>query len=132
MSTTQELQVQEKQEVEKAGEQTIPARTFIPPTDIFENDDNLNIIMEMPGVARDKITVDLENNVLSVEGQIDFSSYDELDPVYTEYNIGHYRRSFTLSNKINQNKIEAEVKDGVLKLILPKAEESKPRKITVN
>ena len=55
-----------------------------------------------------------------------------LQPVYTEYNIGHYRRSFTLSNKVDQNRIGAEMKDGVLTITLPKAEEAKPRRISVN
>ena len=69
--------------------------------------------------------------MLTIEGQLDFSKYESMQPVYTEYNIGHYRRSFSLSNRVDQGRISAEMKDGVLSLMLPKAEEAKPRRITV-
>jgi HSP20 family molecular chaperone IbpA len=69
---------------------------------------------------------------LEVEGRIDFSTYTELDPVYSEYNVGHFTRKFSLSSKIDQTKISAELNDGVLKLILPKAEEAKPRQIRIS
>jgi HSP20 family molecular chaperone IbpA len=69
--------------------------------------------------------------MLSVEGRVDFSNYVGLQPVYTEYNIGNYARSFQLSSKIEQGSIRAELKDGVMTLVLPKSEKAKPRKITV-
>ena len=127
----QELQVQEKREVEKKQESTVPARAFLPTTDIFETEHALTMIMEMPGVDKSKVDVSVEDGVLTIQGQIDFSKYEGLRPVYTEYNIGHYRRSFSLSNRIDQEKISAEVNDGILTLVLPKAEEAKPRRITV-
>jgi HSP20 family protein len=128
----QELQVQEKREVEKKEESTIPARTFLPNADIFETPSELTLALEMPGVAKGNVEISVEDGVLTIQGRLDFSKYQDLQPVYTEYNIGHYRRSFTLSNKIEQGKISAEMKDGVLTLVLPKAEEAKPRRITVN
>jgi HSP20 family molecular chaperone IbpA len=91
----------------------------------------LTVVMEMPGVDRQNVEVTVENNVLSVSGRIDFSKYEGLQPVYTEYNVGHYARSFELSSKIDQGKITADLKDGVMTLVLPKAEEAKPRKIKV-
>ena len=127
----QELQVQEKREVDKKQESTIPARTFLPTTDIFETDQALTILMEMPGVEKSKVDVNVEDGVLTVQGQIDFTKYEGMQPVYTEYNIGNYRRAFSLSNKIDQGKIRAEMADGVLKLVLPKAEEAKPRRISI-
>ena len=68
---------------------------------------------------------------LRVDGQIDFSKYEGMEPVYTEYNIGHYTRSFTLSNKIDQERISAQLDDGVLTLTLPKAQEAQPRRISI-
>ena len=127
----QELQVQQKRELEKKQEGTIPARVFVPTTDIFETEHALTLVAEMPGVDKDKVDVSVEDGVLTIQGQLDFSKYEGLRPVYTEYNIGHYRRIFTLSNRIDQNSISAEIKDGVLTLVLPKAEEAKPRRISV-
>lgn len=130
--TSHELQVQDKREVQKAEESTAPARSFLPTTDIFETQDALTVVMEMPGVAREAIDVSLDGNVLNVYGEIDFSKYKNMQPVYTEYNIGHYRRRFSLSNAIDGEKISASMTDGVLTLTLPKAEAAKPRKIAIS
>jgi len=127
----QELQVQEKREVEKKEESTIPARAFVPATDIYETEDALTIVMEMPGVQKEDLDVSVESGILNVDGRLNFKKYEGMQPVYTEYNVGHYRRSFSLTNRIDQLKIRADVSDGVLTLVLPKAEEAKPRKITV-
>ena len=130
MASDQELQPQEKRELQKKDEPTIPARVYLPNTDIYESDAALTVVMEMPGVDKAHLDIHLEDNVLSVSGRIDFSRYEKLQPVYTEYNIGQYQRSFSLSPSIvDENKITAEMTDGVLKLTLPKAERVKPRKI---
>lgn len=131
MATQQELQVQQKREVERKQESTIPARSFLPVADIFETDQALTLVLEMPGVAKDSVDVTVENGVLTIEGRVDFSKYEGLQPLYTEYNVGHYARSFQLSSKIAQEGISAELKNGVMRLVLPKAENAKPRKISV-
>jgi HSP20 family protein len=128
----QELQVQQKREIEKKQEGTAPARAFMSTADIFEADGALTMVLEMPGVDKGNVDISIEDGVLTIEGRLDFSKYEALRPVYTEYNIGNYRRSFALSNKIDQAKISAEMKDGVLTLLLPKAEEAKPRRIAVS
>jgi len=132
MATGQELQVQQKRELEKKEEATVPARVFLPTADIYETPEALTVILEMPGVEKENIEVHVERDTLKVEGQLDLSKYQGLVPLYTEYNIGHYSRSFRLSNKIDQNRISAELKDGVLSLTLPKAEEARPRAIQIN
>jgi HSP20 family protein len=131
MASKQELQVQQKRELEKKEEATIPPRVFLPTADIYETKDALNVVLEMPGVEKSSVDVRVEDGVLKVEGRLDFSKYQGLQPLYTEYNVGHYSRSFRLSNTIDQNKIGAELKDGVLSLVLPKVEEAKPRTIQV-
>ena len=131
MPTRQELQVQQKRELEKKEESTIPARVFLPTADIYETNDALNVVLEMPGVDKNSVDIRVEDGVLKIEGRLDFSKYEGLQPLYTEYNVGHYSRSFRLSSKIDQNKIAAELNDGVLSLVLPKVEEAKPRTIQV-
>jgi HSP20 family protein len=132
MDSRQELQVQQKRELEKKKEEaTVPARVFVPTADIYETEDALTVVMEMPGVDKGNVDISVHEGTLKVEGRLDFSKYEGLQPVYTEYNIGNYARSFSLSSKIDQNKIGAEMKDGVLSLVLPKVEEAKPRTIQV-
>ena len=87
--------------------------------------------MEIPGVEKKDVDVALENDVLRVEGRIDFSKYEGLEPLYTEYNVGHFARAFTLPRKIDQQQIGAQVEDGVLTLTLRKAKEAQPRRIAI-
>jgi HSP20 family protein len=96
-----------------------------------QTDQALTVVLEMPGVNKGSVDVRVENDALSVEGRVDFSNYVGLQPVYTEYNVGNYARSFQLSSKIEQGAIRAELKDGVMTLVLPKSEKAKARKITV-
>lgn len=127
----QELQVQQKRALEAKQEPTVSARTYIPGADIFEAEHALSVVLEMPGVDKSNVDVSVEGGVLVVEGRVDFSKYEGMQPVYTEYNVGHYRRTFSLSNKIDQGAITAEMTDGVLKLTLPKAEAAKARRIEI-
>lgn len=132
MAKSQELSVQQKKEVAPKEEKTVPARYFVPYTDIYETDEALTLVMEMPGVEKKDVDVQLENDVLRVEGRIDSSKYDGLEPVYSEYNVGHYARGFTLSDKIDQEGIKAELVDGVLTLTLRKAKSALPRRIELS
>jgi HSP20 family protein len=128
----QELAVQEKKELVSKEEKTVPARYYVQNTDIYETDDALTVVMEIPGVEKKDVDVSIENDVLRVEGRIDFAKYEGLEPLYTEYNVGHFARAFTLSNKIDQQQIAAQLDDGVLTLTLKKAKEAMPRKIAIN
>ena len=127
----QSLEVQEKKELVSKDEKTVPARYYVPTTDIFETEDTLTLVMELPGVEKQAIDVNVENDVLRIEARIDFAKYEGLEPLYTEYNIGHFARSFTLSNKIDQQQISAQLDDGVLTLTLKKAKDALPRRIAI-
>jgi HSP20 family protein len=131
MATAQELAVRDKKELVSKDEKTVPGRYYVPFADIYETDQALCVVMEMPGVERKDVDIGLENGVLRVDGRIDFSKYEGMEPVYTEYNVGHYTRSFTLSNKIDQEQISAQLDDGVLTLTLPKAKDAQPRRISI-
>ena len=129
--SSQALEVQEKKELVAKGEKTVPARYYIPHTDIYETDDALMVVMEVPGVDRSNIDVKVENDELRVEARIDFSKYEGMEPLYTEYNIGHFARSFSLSHMIDQQTIGATLSDGVLTLTLKKVQQAQPRRIEI-
>ena len=128
---SQELAVREKRELVSRDERTVPGRLYVPYADIYETDEALTVLMEVPGVAREGVSVALEDDVLRVEGRIDFGKYAGMEPVYTEFNVGHYTRSFALSGKIDRERIGAQLEDGVLVLTLPKAKEARPRRIAI-
>ena len=130
--TTQELATKEKQEVQDPTK-TRPGRYYVPDVDIYENEEALWLWADMPGVAQGKVSVDLDDDVLSFQGEVSLDDYKGLRPAYTEYNVGHFSRRFTLpeSGQFDRDRITARMSDGVLELRLPKAERVKPRKITV-
>jgi HSP20 family molecular chaperone IbpA len=114
MAEKQEMAVRDKKELVSKDEKTVPGRYYAPYADIYETDEALSVVMEMPGVEKGRLNVGIENDVLRIDGQIDFSKYQDMEPVYAEYNVGHYARTFTLSSKIDQEKISAQLEDGVL------------------
>jgi HSP20 family protein len=133
MANEKELNIQEteKQEVAETGaERTRSRLAFVPRADIYETNGAIVLMTDMPGVDETALDITLENDVLSIIGYVDTAYPEGYGLSYGEYRVGDYQRSFTLSNKIDRNKIEATVKDGVLRLYLPKAEPS-TRKITV-
>jgi len=131
MSESKELQAKAKQAVASPAEQTQSGIVFTPEVDIFENERQITLLADMPGVAPDDIQLDLNDNVLTISGGVKpFEGANESD-VLIEFEIGRYHRQFNLSEVIDQNKIEAKLEDGVLRLILPKAEKAIPRQIEV-
>lgn len=127
----QSVATQEKKEV-SSNEQTRPGRTYMPNVDIYETPDSLWLWADMPGVDENSLEVRVADNVLSLEGRVALQEYDNLSPVYTEYNVGNYARRFSLSNEIDVERIKARMTNGVLELELPKAERAKPKRISVS
>lgn len=131
MTESKEIQVKEKQEVSQTAEQTRPGLVFTPMVDIFESDREITLLADMPGVSADGITIDLREGVLTIDGEVSPWEGPEESDVRVEFEVGKYRRQFTLSEVIDQEKIEAGLQDGVLRLVMPKADKAMPRKITV-
>jgi HSP20 family protein len=127
----QELAVREKREAATREERTVPGRFYVPPADVWETEDALAVAMEVPGVTRDAVEIELKDDVLRVEARVDPAKYEGLEPVYTEYGVGHWARAFALPDAVDRGRIEARLEDGVLTLTLPKAAEARPRRIAL-
>ena len=128
---SKELKVREKQALAQPAEQTRPGLVFTPSVDIFETESEITLLADMPGVPPDNLSIDLRDNTLTLEGDIAPLGDQKEEMVYSEYSTGRYYRQFSLSEVIDQSKIEAQLQDGVLRLSLPKVEKATPRKITV-
>ena len=128
---TQDIQVRDKREVKSDAEQTIPGRVFSPNVDIFEDDQALTIVADMPGVPSENVSIDLRNDVLSLSGVPLVSVTEKEEHVLQEYATGKYFRQFTLSEVIDQEHIDAKLNNGVLRVTLPKVGPAKPRKIEI-
>ena len=126
-----EIKVREKQEVAQPAEQTRPGVYFTPSVDIFESEKEITLLADMPGVKADDLVIDLRDDTLTLEGGISPLENDKEEPIYEEYTTGRFYRQFSLSEVIDQSRIDAQLTDGVLRLSLPKVEKATPRKITV-
>lgn len=110
---------------------TVNQYTFTPKTDIWETEDGYNLEVEMPGVGSNGVDVKLEDGVLSILGRVQPENIDGFEKVYSEYEVGNYERQFEVSGIVNEEKIQASLKNGVLELKLPKRETAKPKRIQV-
>ena len=131
--TTQSMQEVEKQEITAAEdtERTRDCQCFVPRADIYEVDDQIVVVADIPGVSEDSIEITLEKNFLTINAYVDPVEHEGYALTWSEYEVGDYQRSFRLSDEIDRNKIEATIKDGVLRLYMPKAGEAQARKISV-
>jgi HSP20 family protein len=128
--TEKDLQLQEKQEAQTRGESTRNVPVFIPAVDIYESADGMVLLADMPGVSSEGVEIDLKEGQLTIRGTAREEGGGGRS-LLREYAVGDYYRQFTVSNLIDHSKIEASMKDGVLKVVLPKAEAAKPRKIAI-
>lgn len=129
--TDKEMQVQRKQEIQQGSEPTKNERQFVPAVDIFETDQAVTVVAEMPGVEKGGVDIHLENDTLTIRGDRAKGTNDKEMLLMQEYEPGCFLRKFNVSETIDQEKIEAKMTDGILTVVLPKVEPAKPRKITV-
>lgn len=127
-----ELQVQ-KQEVQSAEgvERTRASRVYVPRVDIYSDEQGIVILADMPGVDENNVDILLEKDVLTISGFVTVDEPEDFELSYGEYGVGDFRRSFTLMEEIDRDKIEASISNGVLRVFLPKAPEAQARKISV-
>ena len=126
-----EIQAKEKAAVAALAEGIKEGRMFSPAVDIFETDREITLLADMPGVGTKDLKIDLRDDTLTITGDVTPLEGTDEEDILVEYEVGSYYRQFTLSEVIDQNKIDAQLKDGVLRLALPKVEKATPRKITV-
>ena len=125
------IQVTGKREVQAEAEPTRPGALFMPAVDIFESENEITLLADMPGVPSDRVTIDLHEGQLVLTGEVRPQGSEKEKYILKEYEVGRFHRHFALSDRIDQDRISASMKDGVLRLVLPKAEKAKPRKIEV-
>jgi HSP20 family protein len=130
-SQIQALRAKEKKEAVASAEHTKPGPTFTPAVDIFETDSAITLLADMPGVKAQNLDVDLRDDVLTLSGEVSAPEAEDESDVNREYMTGKYFRQFNLSEAIDQGKIDAGMRNGVLRLTLPKVEKATPRKIVV-
>lgn len=127
---TEIQQHEQRSAVPAVPEQTRAGVVYTPATDIFENENLITLLADMPGVKAQDLTIDLRENVLTLSGRVAVEASGETE-VVREFQSGTFFRQFTLAESIDQGKIDAKLTDGVLRLELPKVEKAKPRQITV-
>jgi len=129
--TRSNVQRTDESKVQSGLEQTRPGPVYSPVVDIFENDSSITVLADMPGVKAQDLTIDLRESVLTLTGRASAVEGEREADVLREYEPGTFTRQFSLSETIDQTKIDARLVDGVLRLELPKVERARPRQITV-
>ena len=104
---------------------------LLPPVDIYEDETGFTLTADLPGVSKERLGVKVNGDNLLIEGDVSVPAPQDMELLYAEIIASSYRRSFTLSRELDASKIEANLKDGVLKLRIPKAEEARPRRIEI-
>ena len=108
-----------------------PAPATIPNVDVVEDDAGIAIVADLPGVSKDKLSLRIDGETLQIEGEMASDAPEGMEAIYAEVRVPRYRRAFTLSRELDTGKIDASLKDGVLKLRIPKAEHAQPKRIEV-
>jgi HSP20 family protein len=122
----------EKEEATKReGRRQETGPAMLPPVDIVEDETGIMLVADLPGVSKDKLTVRVDGQTLVIEGEIGLATPDGMEAMYAEVQAARYRRNFTLSRELDTAKIDAALKDGVLKLRMSKTEQAQPRQIEV-
>ena len=131
MNDTQQVAKRQRDEVQHQSPAREHEYALIPAADIFEDADGISVVLDMPGVSKDRLHVKADGNGLVVEGDAEIPMPEGMEAVYADVRAAHYRRSFGLTSELDAERIEAGLKDGVLTLRIPKRAELKPRRIEI-
>ena len=131
MAGRQEISLKGNSKMTTAPIHEAPDLVFKPAVDIVESDRDIILLVDMPGVAADSVTVDLRDDLLTISGSVRPWEGAEESDILVEFEIGRYFRQFTLPNAVDRDKIDARCTDGTLRLVLPKAASARPRQIAV-
>jgi HSP20 family protein len=129
--TTTTQQPQQPQQPQQAAQQQADNRAMVPRVDVLEDETGITLLADLPGVPKDQLELKVEGDTLLIEGAVAPAMPGGLEPVYAEVRVPRYRRAFTLSRELDATRIDANLKDGVLNLRIPKQEHAQPRRITV-
>lgn len=129
MNETPQVTSQNQSAVSQSGRSEA---ALTPPVDVIEDSTGITLYADLPGVPKDKLSLNVEGDTLSIEGEVSLAMPEGMEPSYVEVNLSRYRRVFTLSKELDPAKVSAELNQGVLKLRIPKAEHAQPRRIEVN
>lgn len=122
---------QRNQDVQQRNQRELDQRAVLPAVDVFEDASGITLLADMPGVPKDELELRVEGDSLSIEGRVRPQTPEALEPVYAEVRVPRFRRSFTLSRELDTAQIQANLKDGVLTLRIPKQAHAQPRRIEV-
>lgn len=121
----------ERNELQNSSAEESQRKVYVPRTDIYETADSIIVVADVPGASAETVDLTLEKNILTIHARVEHVCQEGYKPIYNEYSVGDYRRVFSLSNEVDRDGIEASVKNGVLKLTLPKSKKAQPKKIAI-
>ena len=121
----------ERQELQNLSLEESQRKIYVPRTDIYETTDSIIVVADVPGASAESVDLTLEKNILTIHARVEHACKENYKTIYSEYSVGDYRRMFSLSNEVDREGIEASVKNGVLKLVLPKSKKAQPKKISI-
>jgi HSP20 family molecular chaperone IbpA len=124
-------QASSRQDVSRPDTARRDTQAMTPRVDVLEDETGITVVADMPGVSKDSLEIKVENDALSIEGAVSAAAPQAMEATYAEVRIPRYRRSFTLSRELDSGRIEAQLKDGVLRLRIPKHEQARPQRISV-
>jgi HSP20 family molecular chaperone IbpA len=129
VSRNEDRQAQSGASRQEVGQRSQPA--MAPRVDVLEDASGITVLADLPGVSRDALEINVEGDSLTIEGQVSAATPEAMEATYAEIRVPRYRRSFTLSRELDTGRIEAQLKDGVLRLRIPKQEQAQPRRISI-